>query len=166
VRPDATDEECLEVLRQALSRVAPESNHGSTRRLAKAGEGFGRRKAAALDRARSSAPPQLLVFDERPRRLIFDGGRNQRTIRDVAREPRRDHDIDRPTGSLTHPARGLHVTYWNGAIVESGCHEDLLASKGLMARCGGNRWGGREKLLTLRDRRNGEILVEVFLQTP
>ena len=78
VRPDATDDECLDVLRKAALRQPARARrqgprHGDRRRRR---EGLGRREAAAVDRARAAAPsaPARVRRGDVVARLAHRGG--------------------------------------------------------------------------------------------
>ena len=87
MRPDATDEECLEVLRQAsVEGLLRRADRGLDTVIGEGGvKVSGGREAAAVDRPRAAARPQLLVFDEATSSLdSLTEEEISQTIRDVA----------------------------------------------------------------------------------
>jgi ATP-binding cassette subfamily B protein len=133
VRPDATDQECLEVIHQAAAQNL----------LARAGRGLdtvigeGGVKVSGGEKQRLSIArallrrPQLLVFDEATSSLdSLTEEEVSQTIRDVATSR------DAITCLIAHRlSTVLHAdcifVLERGRIVESGPHHELLANKGL-----------------------------------
>src|SRR5713101_5615753 len=150
VRPDATDEECLEVLRQAaVEGLLLRANHGLDSKIGEGGVKVsgGEKQRLSIVRALLRRP-QLLVFDEATSSLdSLTEEEISETIRDVA--VRRDAItilIAHRLSTILH-ADCIYVLE-RGRIVESGRHEDLLASKGLYSAMWRQQVGeGREKLL-------------------
>ena len=133
VRPDATDAECLE----ALDRAACDSLMARAEKGLDTVIGEGGVKVSGGERQRLSIArallrqPRLLVFDEATSSLdSITEEEITRTIRDVATNK------DAMTVLIAHRlstimhADTIHVLE-RGAIVESGRHEQLLATKGL-----------------------------------
>src|SRR5260221_460745 len=150
VRPDATDEECLEVLRQAaVEGLLLRANHGLDSKIGEGGVKVSGGEKQRLSIARALLRrPQLLVFDEATSSLdSLTEEEISETIRDVA--VRRDAItilIAHRLSTILH-ADCIYVLE-RGRIVESGRHEDLLASKGLYSAMWRQQVGeGREKLL-------------------
>src|SRR5258708_2295005 len=150
VRPDATDEECLEVLRQAaVEGLLLRANHGLDSKIGEGGVKVSGGEKQRLSIARALLRrPQLLVFDEATSSLdSLTEEEISETIRDVAMS--RDAItilIAHRLSTILH-ADCIYVLE-RGRIVESGRHEDLLASKGLDSAMWRQQVGeGREKLL-------------------
>src|SRR5437868_2495517 len=150
VRPDATDEECLEVLRQAaVEGMLLRANHGLDSKIGEGGVKVSGGEKQRLSIARALLRrPQLLVFDEATSSLdSLTEEEISETIRDVAVS--RDAItilIAHRLSTILH-ADCIYVLE-RGRIVESGHHEDLLASKGLYSAMWRQQVGeGREKLL-------------------
>jgi len=150
VRPDATDEECLEVLRQAaVEGLLLRANHGLDSKIGEGGVKVSGGEKQRLSIARALLRrPQLLVFDEATSSLdSLTEEEISETIRDVAVS--RDAItilIAHRLSTILH-ADCIYVLE-RGRIVESGRHEDLLASKGLYSAMWRQQVGeGREKLL-------------------
>jgi ATP-binding cassette, subfamily B, bacterial len=119
VRPDATDEECLEVLRQgAVEGLLLRANHGLDSKIGEGGVKVSGGEKQRLSIARTLLRrPQLLVFDEATSSL--DSLTEEKSARPFGMSPRRDHDLDRPP-ALYHPARGLHLRIGTGANCREG----------------------------------------------
>src|SRR5467141_1153385 len=150
VRPDATDEECLEVLRQAaVEGLLLRANRGLDSKIGEGGVKVSGGEKQRLSIARALLRrPQLLVFDEATSSLdSLTEEEISETIRDVAAS--RDAItilIAHRLSTILH-ADCIYVLE-RGRIVESGRHEDLLASKGLYCAMWRQQVGeGREKLL-------------------
>ena len=150
VRPDTTDEECLEVLRQAaVEGLLLRANHGLDSKIGEGGVKVSGGEKQRLSIARALLRrPQLLVFDEATSSLdSLTEEEISETIRDVAVS--RDAItilIAHRLSTILH-ADCIYVLE-RGRIVESGRHEDLLASKGLYSAMWRQQVGeGREKLL-------------------
>jgi len=150
VRPDATDDECLEVLRQAaVEGLLLRANHGLDSKIGEGGVKVSGGEKQRLSIARALLRrPQLLVFDEATSSLdSLTEEEISETIRDVAVS--RDAItilIAHRLSTILHADR-IYVLE-RGRIVESGRHEDLLASKGLYCAMWRQQVGeGREKLL-------------------
>src|SRR6267378_1958213 len=150
VRPDATDEECLEVLRQAaVEGLLLRANRGLDSKIGEGGVKVSGGEKQRLSIARALLRrPQLLVFDEATSSLdSLTEEEISETIRDVAASR------DAITILIAHRlSTVLHAdciyVLERGRIVESGRHEDLLASKGLYSAMWRQQVGeGREKLL-------------------
>src|SRR5437762_1171336 len=150
VNPNASDAECLEVLRQAAcDNLLARAPRGLETVIGEGGVkvsgGEKQRLSIARDLLRR---PQLLVFDEATSSLdSLTEEEISETIRDVAVS--RDAImilIAHRLSTILH-ADCIYVLE-RGRIVESGRHEDLLASKGLYSPMWRQQVGeGREKLL-------------------
>ena len=144
VRPDATDEECLEVLRQAaVEGLLLRANHGLDSKIGEGGVKVSGGEKQRLSIARALLRrPQLLVFDEATSSLdSLTEEEISETIRDVAVS--RDAItilIAHRLSTILH-ADCIYVLE-RGRIVESGRHEDLLASKGLYSAMWRQQGGG------------------------
>ena len=133
VRPDASDAECLEVLRKsAADSLLSRASKGLDTVIGEGGLKLsgGERQRLAIARALLRRP-QLLVFDEATSALdSLTEEEIARTIRDVAE--RRDAVtvlIAHRLSTVMHADR-IHVLE-RGRIIEQGRHDDLLALKGL-----------------------------------
>ena len=133
VRPDATDEECLQVLQQAACQsLLARADRGLDTVIGEGGVKVsgGERQRLAIARALLRRP-HLLVFDEATSSLdSITEEEISRTIREVA--ARRDAItilIAHRLSTIMHADR-IYVLE-HGRIVESGRHEDLIADKGL-----------------------------------
>src|SRR5271169_1568045 len=150
VRPDATDDECLEVLQQAaVEGLLLRADRGLDSKIGEGGVKVSGGEKQRLSIARALLRrPQLLVFDEATSSLdSLTEEEISETIRDVAAS--RDATtilIAHRLSTILH-ADCIYVLE-RGRIVESGRHEDLLASKGLYCAMWRQQVGeGREKLL-------------------
>jgi ATP-binding cassette, subfamily B, bacterial len=133
VRPDATDQECLEVLRQAsVQSLLQRAKHGLDTVIGEGGVKLsgGEKQRLAIARALLRRP-QLLVFDEATSSLdSLTEEEISQTIRDVAAS--RDAItclIAHRLSTVMHADR-IYVLE-RGRIVEFGQHAELLANKGL-----------------------------------
>jgi ATP-binding cassette, subfamily B, bacterial len=133
VRPDATDEECLEVLRQAsVDGLLRRADRGLDTVIGEGGVKISGGEKQRLSIARALLRrPQLLVFDEATSSLdsLTEEGISQ-TIRDVAAS--RDAItclIAHRLSTVLHAER-IYVLE-RGSIVESGRHAELVENKGL-----------------------------------
>ncbi len=133
VRPDATDEECLEVLRQAAAgSLLRRADRGLDTLIGEGGVKVSGGEKQRLSIARALLRrPQLLVFDEATSSLdsITEEEVSQ-TIREVAQS--RDAItclIAHRLSTVMHADR-IYVLE-RGAIIEFGRHAELLANRGL-----------------------------------
>jgi ATP-binding cassette subfamily B protein len=133
VRPDATDEECLEVLRQAaVEGLLLRADKGLDSKIGEGGVKVsgGEKQRISIARALLRRP-QLLVFDEATSSLdSLTEEEISQTIRDVAAS--RDAItilIAHRLSTILH-ADCIYVLE-RGRVVESGGHEELLEKKGL-----------------------------------
>jgi ATP-binding cassette subfamily B protein len=151
VRPDATDEECLEVLRQAaVEGLLLRANRGLDSKIGEGGVKVSGGEKQRLSIARALLRrPQLLVFDEATSSLdSLTEEEISETIRDVAVS--RDAItilIAHRLSTILH-ADCIYVLE-RGQIVESGRHENLLEKDGLYSAMWRQQVGeGREKVVS------------------
>jgi ATP-binding cassette subfamily B protein len=133
---DATDEECLEVLRQAAAEgLLLRADHGLDSKIGEGGVKVsgGEKQRISIARALLRRP-ELLVFDEATSSLdSLTEEEISQTIRDVAAS--RDSItilIAHRLSTVMH-ADCIYVVE-RGRVVESGGHEDLLAKKRTLQR--------------------------------
>jgi ATP-binding cassette subfamily B protein len=133
VRPGATDEECLEVLRQASATTLLErADHGLATRIGEGGVKVSGGEKQRLSIARSLLrQPDLMVFDEATSSLdSLTEEEVSATIRDVAsRRSAISILIAHRLSTILHADR-IYVLE-RGRIVEEGSHASLLDRKGL-----------------------------------
>jgi ATP-binding cassette, subfamily B, bacterial len=133
VRPDATDEECLQVLRQAsVESLLKRADKGLDTVIGEGGVKVSGGEKQRLSIARALLrKPQLLVFDEATSALdSLTEEEISQTIRDVAEK--RDAItilIAHRLSTVMHADR-IYVLE-RGGIVEFGQHAELVANKGL-----------------------------------
>ena len=133
VRPDATDEECMEVLRQAsVQSLLARADRGLDTVIGEGGVKVSGGEKQRLSIARALLRrPQLLVFDEATSSLdSLTEEEISQTIREVAAS--RDAItflIAHRLSTVLHADR-IYVLE-RGRIVEFGRHAELLANKGL-----------------------------------
>lgn len=151
VRPGATDEECLEVLRQAaVEGLLLRADRGLDSKIGEGGVKVSGGEKQRLSIARALLRrPQLLVFDEATSSLdSLTEEEISQTIRDVAASR------DAITILIAHRlSTVLHAdciyVLERGQIVESGPHDELLAKNGLYNAMWRQQVGeGREKMLS------------------
>jgi ATP-binding cassette subfamily B protein len=149
VRPDATDEECLEVLRQAsVESLLKRADRGLDTVIGEGGVKVSGGEKQRLSIARALLRrPQLLVFDEATSSLdSLTEEEISQTIRDVAAS--RDAItclIAHRLSTVLHADR-IYVLE-RGSIVEYGRHEELLAKRGLYYAMWRQQVGeGRERI--------------------
>jgi ATP-binding cassette, subfamily B, bacterial len=135
VRPDATDEECLEVLRQAaVEGLLLRADHVLDSKIGEGGEKQRISIARSLLRR-----PELLVFDEATSSLdSLTEEEISQTIRDVAASRDAITILIAHRLSTVMHADCIYVLE-RGRVVESGRHEDLLAKKDSTVPCGDSR---------------------------
>ena len=149
VRPDASDQECLEVLRQAsVESLLKRADRGLDTVIGEGGVKVSGGEKQRLSIARALLRrPQLLVFDEATSSLdSLTEEEISQTIRDVAAS--RDAItclIAHRLSTVLHADR-IYVLE-RGAIVEFGRHEELLAKRGLYYAMWRQQVGeGRERI--------------------
>jgi ATP-binding cassette subfamily B protein len=133
VRPDATDEECMDVLRQAsVESLLARADRGLDTVIGEGGVKVsgGEKQRLAIARALLRRP-DLLVFDEATSSL---DSLTEEEISQTIREVAGTHDaitilIAHRLSTVLH-ADCIYVLE-RGGIVESGRHDQLLARKGL-----------------------------------
>src|SRR5882724_437689 len=133
VRPDATDEECLEVLRQAaVEGLLLRADHGLDSKIGEGGVKVsgGEKQRISIARALLRRP-ELLVFDEATSSLdSLTEEEISQTFRAVAASRDAITILIAHRLSTVMHADCIYVLE-RGRVVESGRHEDLLAKKGL-----------------------------------
>ncbi len=149
VRPDATDEECLQVLRQAsVESLLDRADRGLDTLIGEGGVKVSGGEKQRLSIARALLRrPQLLVFDEATSSLdSLTEEEISQTIRDIGAS--RDAItilIAHRLSTVLHADR-IHVLE-RGGIVEFGRHAELLANKGLYYAMWRQQVGeGRERI--------------------
>jgi ATP-binding cassette subfamily B protein len=149
VRPGATDQECLEVLRQAaVESLLKRADKGLDTVIGEGGVKVSGGEKQRLSIARALLRrPQLLVFDEATSSLdSLTEEEISQTIRDVAAS--RDAItclIAHRLSTVLHADR-IYVLE-RGRIVEFGAHDDLLAKRGLYYAMWRQQVGeGRERI--------------------
>lgn len=133
VNPSATDAECLEVLRQAAcDNLLTRADRGLETMIGEGGVKVSGGEKQRLSIARALLRrPSLLVFDEATSSLdsLTESGITE-TIRSVsARTDLITILIAHRLSTVLHADR-IYVLE-KGTIVESGCHDDLVSSRGL-----------------------------------
>lgn len=133
VRPDATDEECMDVLqRSACQTLLARASNGLDTVIGEGGVKVSGGEKQRLSIARALLRrPDLLVFDEATSSLdSLTEEEITETIKDVS--VFKDHItilIAHRLSTIMHADR-IYVLE-KGRIIESGCHTDLLLQKGL-----------------------------------
>jgi ATP-binding cassette, subfamily B, bacterial len=133
VRPDATDEECLDVLRKAAAHsLLARANKGLDTVIGEGGVKVSGGEKQRLSIARSLLrEPHLLVFDEATSSLdSLTEEEISRTMRDVASDRAVMTILIAHRLSTVMHADCIYVLE-RGRVVEAGRHEELLAGMGL-----------------------------------
>jgi ATP-binding cassette subfamily B protein len=133
VRPDATDEECLDVLRKAAAHsLLARADKGLDTVIGEGGVKVSGGEKQRLSIARALLrKPHLLVFDEATSSLdSLTEEEISRTMRDVASDRAVMTILIAHRLSTVMHADRIHVLE-RGRIVESGRHEELLEQMGL-----------------------------------
>src|SRR5687768_8907433 len=133
VRPDATDEECLDVLHKAAAHsLLARANKGLDTVIGEGGVKVSGGEKQRLSIARALLrKPHLLVFDEATSSLdSLTEEEISRTMREVASDRAVMTILIAHRLSTVMHADSIYVLE-RGRIVESGRHEDLLAKMGL-----------------------------------
>jgi ATP-binding cassette, subfamily B, bacterial len=150
VRPDATDEECLEVLRQAaVEGLLLRADHGLDSKIGEGGVKVSGGEKQRLSIARALLRrPELLVFDEATSSLdSLTEEEISHTIRDVAASREAITILIAHRLSTILHADCIYVLE-RGRVVESGRHEELLEKKSLYYAMWRQQVGeGREEIV-------------------
>ena len=151
VRPDATDEECLEVLRQASAGgLLARADRGLDTMIGEGGVKVSGGEKQRLSIARALLRrPELLVFDEATSSLdSLTEEEISQTIRDVAASREAITILIAHRLSTVLHADCIYVLE-RGRIVESGRHNELLSNRGLYYAMWRQQVGeGREEIAT------------------
>jgi ATP-binding cassette subfamily B protein len=148
VNPSATDEECMEVLKQAATQsLLSRADRGLDTLIGEGGVKVSGGEKQRLSIARALLRhPQLLVFDEATSSLdSLTEEEISRTIRDVASNQEAITILIAHRLSTIMHADRIYVLE-RGQICESGRHEDLLEQKGLYYAMWRQQVGEREVL--------------------
>lgn len=148
VNPNATDEECMQVLHQAATQsLLSRADRGLDTLIGEGGVKVSGGEKQRLSIARALLRhPQLLVFDEATSSLdSLTEEEISRTIREVATNQEAITILIAHRLSTVMHADCIYVLE-RGHIVESGRHDDLLAQKGLYYAMWRQQVGEREML--------------------
>ena len=147
VRPDATDEECLQVLRQAsVDSLLRRADRGLDTVIGEGGVKVSGGEKQRLSIARALLRrPQLLVFDEATSSLdSLTEEEISQTIREVARQPRRHHHSDRAPSLNGHACRSHLRARTRPHRGVRAAMPSCSRTRASTTRCGGSRWGKAE----------------------
>lgn len=154
VAPDASDEECLDMLNKAaLQTLLNRADKGLDSLIGEGGVKVSGGEKQRLSIARALLrKPSLLVFDEATSALdSLTEEEISTTVRDISGNRSQITILIAHRLSTVMHADRIYVLE-KGTIVESGSHEELLAIKGLYSAMWRQQIGERKLLLNTRDK--------------